>query len=357
MTMPVRRIFLATALALGTLTPWMDDTRADSFGLANLASAAFSPDCLDWKIEGACLWIQCDLFGCRIVPSPKISHRLPDLVVQSYPDTGEPPWNEWRPIAQAAASEASSSVQAFTGLQLGGGTRSGVGTRKHIDALQFFETDVAGNPAIKLADHFDGKLLCKSAAKPMEPYFLSVTDAAAWRTGEAERTRIESITPGMREVGFGAQYTWGPVFPRTGFVMQPDPTRAAAVMAVRAVDIVVNDASGHIGKSFKSGKAGYLKRGDAKANTRNKCEDTGGAWRTTRETNYCQPMVWRQVRGAARDTGDHWQMITPQRSSRCESFGGEKSPSDVSRDGCYAWQWWQRYTCCMKLGGFAGLGN
>ena len=81
-----------------------EESDAQSFGLGALADSALSTDCLDWKIDGICIWIRCSIFGCYVVTSPLISHRLPDLVVQSYINPGEPPWNEWKPICKGACS-------------------------------------------------------------------------------------------------------------------------------------------------------------------------------------------------------------------------------------------------------------
>ena len=87
---------LATAMVNSSL-------KAEEFNVSDLANSALSWDCLDWKIDGVCVFLRCGIFGCYIVTTPRISHRLPDLVVQSYANTAEAPWQEWQPLAKAAA--------------------------------------------------------------------------------------------------------------------------------------------------------------------------------------------------------------------------------------------------------------
>ena len=149
-----------------------EESDAQSFGLDALADSALSTDCLDWKIDGICIWIRCSIFGCYVVTSPLISHRLPDLVVQSYINPGEPPWNEWKPIAKALAATSSSIAGSVFGFELGGGT-AGTGTSVHkfSDSLQYFETDAVGNPIAALASRAAGPFLCQSDVTPMLPYF------------------------------------------------------------------------------------------------------------------------------------------------------------------------------------------
>ena len=115
-----------------------EESDAQSFGLDALAESALSTDCLDWKIDGICLWIRCSIFGCYVVTSPLISHRLPDLVVQSYINPGEPPWEEWKPISKALAAASSSIAGSVFGFELGGGTAgTGASVHKFSDSLQY----------------------------------------------------------------------------------------------------------------------------------------------------------------------------------------------------------------------------
>ena len=134
-----------------------EESNAQFFGLDALAESALSTDCLDWKIDGICIWIRCSIFGCYVVTSPLISHRLPDLVVQSYINPGEPPWKEWKPIAKALAAASSSIAGNVFGFELGGGTAgTGASVHKFSDSLQYYETDAVGNPIAALASRAAG---------------------------------------------------------------------------------------------------------------------------------------------------------------------------------------------------------
>ena len=311
-----------------------------------IISKSLSQNCLDWKVSGVCIWLKCTIFGCFVVTTPKISHRLPDFVVSAYPNTTHSPWVEFRSILTA-------TVGQMDQLLLSGGHLTGKSTNKlHQDVLKFNEVDVIGNPGLGLLKF--GKFLCKSDVSPLQPYFTSISDAAAWRSGMPDATRREAQTPGLREIGNWPKSTWGSVYPRSGFVLQQDPAKAAAVASLRAIDIVTRDFSGHlIVKSAKSG-ARDIKVGDQKASNKNSCEISGGNWNAgTKNQSSCEQQIWRQWSGKESDLGANWQMLLPKNESRCEAFGGEGSWSmgKIADDGNYVWNYWRRYQCCIKGGG------
>ena len=63
--------------------------------------------------------------------------------------------NHWSKPRRRAASSA---LQGIFGTQLTGGAGSGTGPHRYTDLLQFFETDVVGNPIAKTLEF--GKFLC-----------------------------------------------------------------------------------------------------------------------------------------------------------------------------------------------------
>ena len=69
-------------------------TLGQSISTAEILSRSVSQECLNWRISGLCLWLKCTFFGCFVVTSPKIAHRIPDFVVSAYPQTGNSPWKE-----------------------------------------------------------------------------------------------------------------------------------------------------------------------------------------------------------------------------------------------------------------------
>ena len=308
---------------------------------ADLHEAALSGDCLDWRIDGVCLFLRCGLFGCRVVATPRISHRLPDLVVQSYSTSGDPPWR---------------AVNPGGSTELAGGAAAGAGHHRFTDALQFFEADVIGNPVARKMGMV-GRFLCRSDVTPMKQYFLSIADSAAWRAldGGVEAQRPEAVTPGVREIG-SASSTWGPVYPRQGFLIQQDPARAAAVVAARAADVVTADPSGHVVSPYLDRQsARRVRRGDPEQRNPQGCRESGGRWVTQRGDSRCVAEVWRQWRSASSDTASNWQLIRPRLKTQCEGFGGGGSPSSVDPDGQYAWVNWRQYRCCRVRGSFLGV--
>ena len=308
-----------------------------------IISRSMSVDCLEWKIAGICIWLKCSLFGCFIVTTPKISHRLPDLAVISYPQSTETPWTQMRSIFEISQSPAFSV--------LSGGSIAGIGNELlQQESLQFNEVDVIGNPAANILDF--GKFLCKSASKPLFPYFVSLIDHEAWRSGLPDSKRKEASTPGEREIGNWPHHTWGSVFPRAGFVFQNHPGKAAAVSCQRAIDVVLGDNTGHIASNFSKNSFNVVKRGDTDAKNESACARSGGRW-NNRESD-CRAQSWYQWLPHSDESSDRWQMILPMKSESCETFGESEiwPHSLLARDGKYIWNYWAKYKCCVKAGGF-----
>ena len=314
---------------------------------SEIITQSHSPNCLDWKISGICIWLKCSIFGCYVTTTPRISHRLPDLVVIAYPRPFQSPWEEF-PL-----SESLNDTTLTAGLS--GGDITGVGSDwQQQDSLRFNEVDVIGNPGVHILKF--GRFLCKSAARPMEAYFLSVEDADAWRGVSADSVRAESLTPGLREIGRWPHFTWGSVFPRSGFVFQAHPAKAAAVTSQRAVDIVLRDGSGHHHRPLARKRQYRVSRGDPDAKTKTACSLSGGAWKFNPKIDNvgkCVKQTWRQWIAKSDESKDRWQMLIPQANQHCETFGQKPHfPSaNTAQDGEYAWNHWTKYKCCVDTGG------
>jgi integrating conjugative element protein (TIGR03756 family) len=100
-----------------------------------------------------------------------------------------------------------------------------------------------------------------------------------------------SFIPGLREIGAWPLQTWGGVYPRTGWTVQAEEPKAAAINAQRAGDIVTRTVQTHL----------YLPIFDSSSSDQK---------------------VWPP--GPLKET-DHrtgtWQMLLPVAESSCGVFG------------------------------------
>ncbi len=273
---------------------------------AEITAAAASTDCLDYRIDGLCIWLKCGPLGCATRVSPRVRHYLPDAVVTAH--TARSSW----PYAEAL----SKSAAAMFGN--GGGGTSRVSPREGF--LRFKNVEIIGSPGLAVAGLAAGTgFLCPSAAQPYTPYFLSDADIVGWRFGIPETLHPEALLPGQRLIGAPGS-AWGSVRPRQGFLVQADDFKAAAVAAQRAADIATRPGQPHL----------YRLLGSA-----------------------CGRGCWGPgaLRENAPETGK-WQMLQPRREKHCAVFGAaeEKSAGRGSSREQHAWHLWRPYTCCKPRG-------
>ena len=289
--------------------------------------ATFS--CMQWTPVGLCFWVRCSVFGCDVETTLKVGHYNPDFVVSSYNELGENPWREVRSLlGQTQAAAASGVLGRLTELPVGGGGTRTEGTADHRDHknLKFREADVLGHPLPQVSTSVP-QPVCASQSKPFVPYFLSSLGAWSWRQAIPEILYPASITPGLREVGHWPLQTWGSVFPRTGWSIQAEEPKAAALTAQRAGDIVTRARQPHVYQPLKDPKPndqrvwlpGPLREGDAGTGT--------------------------------------WQMLSPRTDADCAVFGVNDLASGagwgggrVDAAGDYVWNLWRPYECCEREG-------
>jgi integrating conjugative element protein (TIGR03756 family) len=110
----------------------------------------------------------------------------------------------------------------------------------------------------------------------------------------------QALVPGLREIGNWPLNTWGSVYPRSGWLLQPDQPKAAAVAAQRVGDIVTRGAEPHVYWEVAS----------------------GGVFESDNK------LVWRPQSLEERNdkTGD-WQMLSPVMGTGCETFGANDTAS------------------------------
>lgn len=280
----------ATALALDTAT---------------LTSSALSPSCMQYQVVGTCFWLLCTNTGCSINTSTKVRHFIPELVVSSYGDTGNNPWSE-----MASLSAPTSGAEGGGNLITPSQRRDNLPRFKNVDAI--------GHPGgwalTQLASQ--SGYACESGATAYVPYYLSTLDSLAWRYGVPESVYPEALVPGRREVGSQLSANmWGNVYPRQGFLVQPDDFKAAAVMAQRAGDFVTRRGQPHV----------YLPLAPA-----------------------ARDGYWPPEPIQENDPKTHqWQLLYPRLETDCAIF---PCPTVQSVDGGYAWALWRPYSCCKREG-------
>ena len=203
--------------------------------------------CLNWRWVGNCLWSDCDLLGCEVQTSMKVRHYIPDLLVTVQRSPADIPWNEMRRLVATQSTSLSNTFGVLTSSPfIGAGGDVAVSTDMSRNGdVRFFEANVFGHPLEEIPFDAD-KLLCKSVTKAGKPYYQSTLDALVWRFVFIESAQPEALIPGRREIGISSGHSWGTVYPRSGFVTQQSPAKAAAVIAQRACDIVIGPSGRHI---------------------------------------------------------------------------------------------------------------
>lgn len=271
----------------------------------SIVASTLSPSCLEYRVVGICFWLRCGASGCSVRTSTRVRHFIPELVVSSYASTGNNPWSEMAPLASP-----------IIGAEGGGNLITP--NRRRDNLPRFKHVDGIGHPGGWAATQLAAQsgYACASGATAFMPYYLSTLDTLAWRHGIPESVYPEAITPGLRETGSqAAGNMWGNLYPRQGFLVQPDDFKAAAVMAQRAGDVVTRNGQPHVYRPLTPARRdGYWPPG---------------------------PIV-------ENDASTHkWQLLYPQRRSTCAIF-----PSDTaqSEDGGYAWSLWRPYSCCRREG-------
>ncbi|QUW65163.1 TIGR03756 family integrating conjugative element protein [Pseudomonas synxantha] len=271
----------------------------------SITASVLSPDCLEYRVVGICFWLLCTPFGCTVKTSTKVRHFIPELVVSSYATTGANPWTE-----MAALSSPISGAEGGGNLITPNTQRDNLPRFKNVDAIGH----PGGWAATQLASQ--SGYACASGATAFMPYYLSTWDSLAWRHGIPESLYPESLVPGIREIGRQlAGNMWGNVYPRQGFLVQPDDFKAAAVMAQRAGDFITRNWQPHVYVPLiPAPRDGYWPPGPI-------------------------------IENAA--STHKWQLLYPKLQPICAIF---PSNSGQSADGGYAWSLWRPYSCCKREG-------
>lgn len=163
-------------------------------------------------------------------------------------------------------------------------------------------------------------LFCPGGSSPFNLHMQTELDAPFWRgVLPVEMLYPQSWVPGMGELGSGLTSTWGPVYPRTGEVIQSHPVKASAVLASRVASIIYSKAQPHIYAPVVGESSSHRYFGSSR------------------------PL--------------QWQMLHPNPAGHCVTFGGNDSLSlttfgDFQTDPAdgYSWNLWKHYVCCQSRG-------
>jgi len=311
------------ALSLALMMSSATIANAETISTAEIISAAASASCIDYQLVGICFWLDCGGDGCDVKTTPKVGHHNPDLVVSAHNGAANNPWREANSITGKVSSSAIGAILNASGNIPAGANRASTGD--DLETMKFKGSDAIGHPLASIPMGYR----CPSQATPFKPYFISGTDAIAWRLGLPESVYPEALVPGRREIGNYPANTWGSVYPRSGFISQSSDAKAAAVIAQRVGDLVTRTGQPHVYQPL-TGKPSY--RGK----------------------------IWPP--GALRENTDKegsWQMLTPEKSNTCSVFGENDTASLTGWDGgkqastgSYAWTLWRPYECCKKTGDY-----
>lgn len=313
-------------------------------------TAAGDLACLNFRINGVCLYLVCTPVGCTVETSIQFRHFNPSLIVTSYNSLGESPWDESRNAfgaLQVGANQGQFSILGVNPLSLAGGGKfsDDSQTREPEDSepdrskhMVFKDAEVIGSPGniLSIAGSLGLPVSCPPTdVFPFFPYFLSGLDAFAWRSGLTEIVFPQTFIPGLREIGNFPFNTWGSVHPRQGFLNTPEDPKAGAVMAQRAADIATREFSPHV----------FIPVGSVPG------QPAPGL-----NVFEPDPVLENDPENST------WQMLVPVTETTCDVFGTNDtaniingfSTNRVSAGGDYAFALWRPYRCCETKGALIG---
>lgn len=317
----MKTVFAATFAAMLSVSAYAE---TKTINTADIVASAMSASCINYRLVGVCFWLRCSGNSCDVETSPKIGHHNPDLVVSAHNGIGNNPWEEANGIVGSVSQSAVGSLINKAASISAGSNQTTKGT--DLNTLKFKSSDAIGHPVTSISFSYS----CPSQATAFNPYFVSGTDAIAWRLGIPESAYPAALIPGRREIGSFPSNTWGSVYPRSGFISQSSDAKAGAVIAQRVGDIVTRSGQPHVYQSLY-GTPGY----------------NGRIWPPSGlEENT--------------DKNGKWQMLVPETSKSCTVFGENDTTSLAGWDGNgnnastgnYAWTLWRPYQCCERKGQF-----
>lgn len=291
--------------------------------------------CLEFKVEGICIWITYYFFGVIVEESIKVRHYIPEVVVSAYDEMGQSPWKEMKSVNE--------KVMEIGGTKIGGSHAGNHEVNRGIKSvMKRKNADAIGSPNLIVFSQLhrsEPAYFCEPQTTPYQPYYLSGVDFISWgalslvsnipelAAGIADPEILKGLMPTQRELGNTENPhvdQWGNIYPRTGVTTQVHDYKASALIAQRVADFLTREWSFHIlpfGSLTKKDKAG----------------------------------VWYPKKIIENKKGNHkWRMLYPKLETQCHLFGN-RSTTDTygektSPQNNYSWELWRPYSCCERKG-------
>ena len=280
-----------------------------SLTTADVLTSSVCPDCLDYQVIGACVWMTCTPVGCDFDTSIKVKHRLPDAVVLSYPETGESPWKglKWlspeNTFSQGGGKSHTRSVQGLDN-----------------PSTTFHNVDVIGHPGAKTVYEMLAGFgfFLQSPTTAFMPYYLSSLDPLGWRYNLPDQFSLESLKP-------DSLGNFGSVYPRGGFALQPHPLKAAALSAFRAMHVVTRKNQSRLYQPLVgTRRAGY--------------------WPPSGVSTSNQETAFQMIYPHTQTDAYLWPQFNDA-TSITDPYASQRSDK-----GDYAWAVWRLYKGCERQG-------
>ncbi len=202
-----------------------------------------------FSVIGTCVWLDHGAFGIPYLAfTLELDEYLPDMVVTSFNEKGDDPWDAARisldKLSYAAGNMASKSI---TGYSLGNGqTSENNDSHEQANSLITKYVDVVGTPYPLKYFPF---LSLRLDTIGFFPYYSSAMDVPG-RLGLAQALRLpENMNLFAYIIGQGFTNKWGYEFPRSMTSNTTNDYEASIMAALRAADIVTNKNTLHIVKS------------------------------------------------------------------------------------------------------------
>lgn len=267
-------------------------------------------DCVDWKVVGACFWLKCTLFSCKVKESPKIHQYNPDLLVATH-TSPHSPIHDLENINPVESANLTNRDERSNPNDL----------ETYVD---FKHAEVLGNPAVLFFQALASTdWFCAPGVDiPYFPYYLSGVDKP-WRNPDIENLFPQSWL-GLPKISTNLPLGyWASVYPRCGWGTHPYDAINAAVAAHRAAAITTSQLAPHV----------YI-----------------------RPNTNCGNRCWGPATVTQGNRKNHqFQMLFPKKSTSGMVMGGSArwaNGKNAKLDEGYVWSLWRPYKCCKKKGQF-----